>query len=164
MALPDVTALDGSLAPVEAAFDVRVPRVLAVVSPTHPACIRGVRALRDVLSEQPARDLRVLLAWTPALQTDIRDRLTKATMRLTDDRARHFLDPERLVGREVADSLVGADAVAWRTYLCYDRDATWATLGEPTDWFHGLDDCEAMPDARYRGDPAPALRTILEDL
>lgn len=164
MAFPDVTALDGSLAPVEAAFDARVPRVLAVISPTHPASIRGIRALRDILDEQSVRDLRVLLAWTPVLETDVRDRMVIATVRLADNRARHFLDPERLVGRAVADALVGAEAVAWGTYLCYDRDATWATLGEPTDWFHGLDDCEAMPDARYRGDPAPVLRTILADL
>lgn len=145
MTLPDVTVLD-SLAPVERAFDAAAPRILAVLSPTHPACVRGTGALKTALDRRE-EETRVLVAWTPARPSDDRDRLVKATMRLPA--ATHFVDEERLVGRAVAEAVCGADGVAWDAYLVYGPDATWEDLGDPAAWFHGLGGCDWAPADRY---------------
>lgn len=157
--LPEVSVVD-SIAPVQRVFEEgRSPRVLAVLSPTHPACIRSVSALKEVLGKC-AIDIRVLLVWTPVLATDDSDQLVKATMHMPE--AVHFLDRDRLVGRAVATAVCATDAVAWDTYLFYGPDPSWSDLGQPIDWYHGLSHCEwAAPDHSYRPNRREAFRETL---
>lgn len=152
MTLPDVTAVD-SLAPVERAFDAPAQRVLAVLSPTHPACVSGVQALGTALDRRGG-EARALVVWTPVRPGDDRDQLVKATMHLPS--ATHFVDEQRLVGRAVAEAVLDADAVAWDAYLFYGPDATWDDLGEPAVWLHGHEDCDATAGGHYYGNDREA--------
>lgn len=60
---------------------------------------------------------------------------------------RQFHDPERHLGKLIAKSLGADNAVAWDTYLFYDKGIEWKERAPvPLDWAHQLDDSWADPD------------------
>jgi hypothetical protein len=58
---------------------------------------------------------------------------------IEDARVRHFHDPERRVGRVVAESLGARDAIAWDIYLFFAQGDEWGEEPpRPTEWMHQL--------------------------
>jgi hypothetical protein len=57
-----------------------------------------------------------------------------------DSRVVQFYDPEKFLGRAVAESLGAPEGeVAWDFYLLYDRDSTWSERAPyPIEWAHQL--------------------------
>lgn len=69
---------------------------------------------------------------------------------VADPRFRHFHDPERRLGRVVAQRMGAEGKVAWDIYLFFAEGAEWLEdLPPPTDWIHQLSASWADP-ARLR--------------
>jgi hypothetical protein len=56
---------------------------------------------------------------------------TNAARPFTDSRVRHFFDPEKQVGKAIANSLNWEGHIAWDIYLFYDRGQEWADQPPP---------------------------------
>lgn len=67
-------------------------------------------------------DVRVYVVWLPMLPTD--ERFGVADL-LGDERAAHFWDGERLVGKRYAARAGNAGTVAWDVFYLYAPDAGW---------------------------------------
>lgn len=72
---------------------------------------------------------------------------------MPDRRARHYWDPDRVVGRAYQERLTAGDRVfrlesaAWDVWLLFDRDARWEAAPPPPAWWeHQLGG--RLPDER----------------
>jgi len=58
-----------------------------------------------------------------------------------------FHDPNRLVGKEIAESLGAHGSIAWDMYLFYETGSEWGEEPPiPFDWAHQLDDLRIDPN------------------
>ncbi len=92
---------------------------------------------QQILAQYPAADLVVTVIWMPMLPTDTRDEWDSQL--LADPRVTHLWDPERTVGRWLADDqnadLGDTGEVVWDAYLLFGPEATWeSALSEPLVW------------------------------
>ena len=93
-----------------------------------------------MLQAYPGADVVAGVIWLPMLAADD-DVAAREAMRLVaDSRARHFYDPDRVVGRAVARSLGASGEIAWDIYLFYGPEARWDgdVPPRPLDWRHQL--------------------------
>lgn len=144
----------GSVSPLRSAFNEasNKPRFLALLSPTCGPCLRGATAVRDEVVEAfrtvgyPAS-----VVWTPMLSGDSPAAIEEAAAEFDRDGIRQFADPERTVGRLVANSLGEPDDIAWDIYLFYGPEVRWTDqLPEPAEWVHQLGSRSWAPPERYR--------------
>ena len=71
---------------------------------------------------------------------------------MPDARLRFFHDPDKAMGRAVAQSVGAPGQVAWDAYLFYAKGAEWrAALPAPTRWAHQLEDPWADPYRHFSG-------------
>ena len=92
-----------------------------------------------MLSSFPDADISVSVVWINMLPPDSADTAKRSALIVDDDRARHFYDPERRVGRAIALSLGEPDMIAWDIYLFYAAGQEWqASMPAPTHWAHQL--------------------------
>jgi hypothetical protein len=77
---------------------------------------------KHILERYPKADLRVFVAWIPALPGDANPGVAKL---LVDDRARHYWDGGRRLGRTIALALGYGGGVAWDVFLVYRAGAKW---------------------------------------
>ena len=106
------------------------PRLVLLLSPTCPVCVRGAKWVQQSLLEaHPQQDLRVYAIWFTMVRGDDRSRWPAQV--LDDPRVVHLWDGQRAVGRWYASypqSRSGSeidDGVAWDTYFLYGPDASW---------------------------------------
>lgn len=163
-----VTSLEGSISPLRSKFDraAGTPRFVALVAPTCGPCLRGATAVREeVVGPFQEAGIPVSLVWIPILPGDSPAAIERAAAGFDRDGMQQFADPERRVGRLVADSLGGSDSIAWDTYLFYGPDVRWTDeLPAPTEWIDQLDDRSWAPPERYRcGDDLAAELATLAD-
>ena len=59
------------------------------------------------------------------LPSDSIETATNAAKPLTDSRVRHFYDPEKQVGKAIANSLHWEGRIAWDIYLFYAPGQMW---------------------------------------
>jgi len=78
-----------------------------------------------VLAAYPDRDVRVHVVWFNMVRTDARDRWPRDE--IVDDRATHYWDEDKAVGRALAsrEELAGWRPVAWDVWLLYPPGVTW---------------------------------------
>jgi hypothetical protein len=69
----------------------------------------------------------VLVAWIPMLAPDVNPEVADL---LADERAKHYWDGERRLGRYVGRLLGNPNNTAWDIFLVYPPDANW---GDPPD-------------------------------
>ena len=63
----------------------------------------------------------------------------KAAQSINDGRVRHFHDPNRRVGKILAESLGEPTKVAWDIYLFYSQGSSWQKVPPPPiAWVHQL--------------------------
>jgi hypothetical protein len=73
------------------------------------------------------------------LPNDSIETAANAAKPFTDSRANHFFDPEKRVGKAVANSLNWEGRIAWDIYLYYGRGQEWSDLPpSPINYYHQL--------------------------
>jgi hypothetical protein len=142
--------------------DAGTVRVLALVSPTCGACLRGAADLQhDVFAAIGDAKLRGYIVWVPKLHGH-EFNVDEATHTVADTRATHYWDADGYLVHAY-DTILGLHQDAWDVYLLYRPDARWdgPNPPAPTYWMTQLG-----------GAPGPALdartfadhtRTLLAD-
>ena len=114
-------------------------RIVALVSPTCGACLRGAAELQtQVFDTIASPKVRALVVWVPKLGARESD-VAEATHTIPDPRATHYWDGDSyLVHAYNATLHLGQDA--WDVYLLYGPHARWDTAQPPTpqSWMHQL--------------------------
>ena len=95
-------------------------RVILLVSPSCPYCLRGAAEFEQVLESHPGAPLSVFAVWQPILPTDWGKPGSGGLRRLRDPRVRQYWD----AGHSVAIEL---GKVA-ETNCCYDRGIPWDSM------------------------------------
>jgi hypothetical protein len=139
--------------------DVRTVRVVALVSPTCGACLRGASDLQhDVFADIGDARLRGFIVWVPKL--DGREaNVDQATHTVADPRASHYWDGAAFLVRSY-DTVLGLHQDAWDVYLLYGPDVRWdgADPPPPTYWMTQLGDTPGPTlDAKAFADHARTL-------
>lgn len=156
-----LSRLSADLEPLRAAFNETrgKQRILAVVSPKCPACVRGVDAIQASILGQADADVRVLLVWSPMLARDNERTARSAAAKVTDPRVRQFLDLERHAGSALRRELFpdaraamletlpsdhyyrpyaeasDAGKPEWDIYLSFPAEALWTDrIPQPDRW------------------------------
>jgi len=96
---PLVTLSNRNFGEFERAFDAKadVPRLVLLLSPTCPTCLRGASAAQQLLARFSNQKVSVLVVWEPMLLTDWRPPSASTLARIPDSRVRQFWDPEHVV-------------------------------------------------------------------
>lgn len=85
---------------------------------------------------------------------------------IKDSRARHFFDPNALVGKTMAARLGSPGAIAWDFYLFFPGGLVWHQEAPiPIEWAHQLSDVWADPNHFFwNEDLVQELKRIMEKL
>lgn len=108
-------------------------RVLFVVDPICPGCLRGLDDVnRDLLSKTDDQRLQTFVVHVPVLGAKAKD-IAPSTKLLQNAHVRHYWNPSGTFGRQLAEAVGlrrGDELVyAWDVWLIYGPEATWdATL------------------------------------
>ena len=87
-------------------------------------------AQENILKRHPNADLRVYVGWIPMLPGDANPEVADL---LVDERAKHYWDGDRKLGREVASVLGNNErSPAWDVFLVYGPDAAWGERPDAT--------------------------------
>ncbi len=149
-------SLDNSLEPLIERFnaDRDKPRVVAIVSATCGACVRGAIAVNEsVVNAYPRADVSIFIVWIDILATDDYAAAQRMAGIFNDPRVRQFHDPNRLVGDAFAKGLLD-EPPAWDMYLLYaaSPQQLWVDYPpKPADWMHQLGAPDVDPTRRRLG-------------
>lgn len=130
--------------------------------------MHGARAVqRAILRDFPDADIGVCIVWINMLPLDGLATAKLSARIITDPRACHLHDPEKLAGKAIAQSLGGKDKAAWDIYLFYEAGSAWNdSPPAPIRWAHQLQGSEWADSAHYHsGDGLVSeLRHIMQNL
>ena len=116
-------------------------------------CRQGASAIQtSVLDEIDDPSLRAYVAWVPILPDDKEPAARESSVLVTDGRAAHFWDAQRVLP-DLFASVLGLPEgwPAWDVYLAYPAGPTWpdSTQDEPPPppalWHHQLGDLDLAP-------------------
>jgi hypothetical protein len=114
-------------------------RIVALVSPTCGACLRGAADMQTHVFGQIDHELlRGYIVWVPKL--DGREsNVPEATHTISDTRATHYWDGDSYLVHAY-DQTLGLGEDAWDIYLLYGRDTRWdgPQPPAPLSWMHQL--------------------------
>lgn len=104
-------------------------RVLIVVDPICPGCLRGLDDInRDLLAETDNPRLQTFVVHVPVLGAEAKD-IAPAAKLLENSRTHHYWNPSSAFGRQLAEAVEfksGNEFVyAWDVWLIYGPDANW---------------------------------------
>lgn len=109
------------------------------------------KAILDVLKDEK---IKVYVVWTPVLLEDNRPSAVQAIGHVSDQRAVHFWDADKSLGRGLGKivTLPRERKLAWDVYFAFDPKATWGDgPPKPATWMHQLGSDERKLDgARLR--------------
>ena len=119
-----------------------------------------------LIEEHPPLDIAILIIWIDMLAGDNEEAAHRSAEIFHGRQVRQFHDSDRYLGRIIAESLGVRNAIAWDTYLFYDKGSEWKEYAPaPLDWAHQLDDPWADRDHFAWGDALPVrLREITNRL
>jgi hypothetical protein len=121
-------------------------RIILLLSPTWPVCLRGASAVQKTLEQQPAAEIRVFAVWEPILPTDLTAPGTGALYRLSDRRVRQFWDKEHVLAKLMSQDSTDRQSkpgcctrpgILWDLIATYPADAVWNTSLPPAIVFNG---------------------------
>jgi hypothetical protein len=115
-------------------------RVIALLSPTCPACQHGSRVVQTVFEKFPRQEkLHGFVVWLPMLATDDEKSAGQYAATLVDPRVAQVWDGKRTSGNVFAKTL-GLKRAAWDVYLLYEPGIRWNSEAPPapTFWMHQL--------------------------
>jgi hypothetical protein len=113
-------------------------RILALVSPTCGACLRGATDIQDVFGEIGDARLRGYIVWVPKLDGQ-ESNVPEATHTVADPRAGHYWDGNGYLLHAYDRTLdLGQDA--WDVYLLYGPETRWDSSDPPAPayWMNQL--------------------------
>jgi hypothetical protein len=88
--------------------------------------------------------ISIAVVWIDMLPPDDEAAAAISALLIRDPRARHFHDPDALVGKAVAASFGNPGAIAWDMYLFYPKEVQWHQEPPiPVEWAHQLSDAWA---------------------
>ena len=111
-------------------------------------CRQGASAIQtSVLDKIDEPSLRAYIAWLPILPDDNEPAARESCGLVTDARAAHFWDEQRVLPEMFASVLGLPDGwPAWDVYLAYPPAVTWDDIPPPPAfWHHQLGDLELAP-------------------
>jgi hypothetical protein len=98
------------------------------------------------------------------LPSDNSNAVQRAAQSINDRRVRHFYDPQRHVGKILAQSLGEPNQIAWDMYLFYAAGGEWGKVPpQPIAWVHQLSD-SWLEHYCYGDDLEKELHEIAEHL
>jgi hypothetical protein len=105
-------------------------------------CLFGARVVRDIFQKWETPRLRGHMVWIPMLPADDMDAANAQEALFQDERVYQYWDGERVLGRQVSQTLKLAAFVAWDIYLLYSPGATWKgeRIPAPDFWMHQLNE------------------------
>jgi hypothetical protein len=100
------------------------------------------------------------------LPNDSIETAANASKPFTDSRVHHFFDPEKQVGKTIANSLNWEGRIAWDIYLYYDRGQKWTDLPpSPINYYHQLiNDWADQDHYRVGNDLTKSLMSSMGDM
>jgi len=119
------------------------PRVLALVSPTCPVCLDGVKVVLEGVRAKDPAVIDLYIAWLPVLEADSFEHAMGVVAELASDpRVHHYWDADREISRS-AHAALELDRhdrkIAWDVYLFYRTGVRWKRpLPMPQIWLHQL--------------------------
>jgi hypothetical protein len=114
-------------------------RVLLLLSPTCPVCIKGSSTVNEILSRHPGSKIRVIAIWEPMLPTDWNRPTSAVLNRLSDRRATQWWDNRHLIANLLDASIAGQkpescklNGTLWDVIAVYPPGVKWTeTLPTP---------------------------------
>lgn len=115
-------------------------RLLLLLSPTCPECLRGASEIQSkVLEKIKDSDVRVYAVYLPILKPDEEGRIPIAMKRLSDKRINFYWDSKGELAQSYSRILPLGHQPAWDIYLLFNRDEEWKTDPPAPDyWMHQL--------------------------
>jgi hypothetical protein len=97
-------------------------RLIVLLAPTCPYCLKGARTLQQILDRHASQSLAVYVIWQPMLPTDWGRPGTSVLSRLSDARVHQYWNANHAVAR-----LVGQAGTAYgiEPGCCVSRDIWW---------------------------------------
>ena len=133
-------------------------RIVALVSPTCGACLRGATDIQAVFGEIGDARLRGYIVWVPKLDGQ-ENNVPEATRTVADPRAGHYWDGNGYLVHAYDRTLdLGQDA--WDVYLLYGPGTRWEGADPPTPdyWMNQLGGANGPTlDSQTLADHARAL-------
>lgn len=125
-------------------------RLIAVLSPTCPGCVRGHEVVRKIFEQHDTVRLKGFIVWLPMLAGD--DAAAAGEQAQAFEEARIALqgwDAEREIGT-LFEQTLNLRGTAWDVYLVYESGVAWEgeTPPEPTFWMHQLAPASGADQAR----------------
>ena len=120
---------------------------------------------RAVLWDFPNANISACVVWINMLPLDNLIAAKASARILHDPRVFQFHDPKKRVGKSIAQSLGGQEAVAWDIYLFYASGSEWqGNVPSPIHWAHQLSP-SGWADHFHHGDDLIAeLHRIMQQL
>jgi len=112
-------------------------RVLFVVDPICPGCLRGLDDMnKDLLSKTNDPHLQTFVVHVPRMTPPPKAKdVPEAATLLHNDHVRHYWNPSGSFGEELSQALGlkvdGEDVYAWDVWLVYGTDAVWDGTSPP---------------------------------
>lgn len=115
-------------------------RLMFLVDPICPGCLRGLADMGDDLLSKLPKDakVRVYVVYEPVIGGEAKD-IPAAAALLKSSIAKHYWNPTGDFGRQMSHTLGYWNGYrwvyAWDTWLIYRADATWTDAGPPKPVF-----------------------------
>lgn len=114
-------------------------RVLLLLSPTCPVCIKGGSLVNEILGRNLESKIRVIVIWEPMLPTDWSKPTSAVLSRLSDGRVTQWWDNQHLIAKLLNASVGGQKpqccmrkGTLWDVIAVYPPGAKWTeTLPSP---------------------------------
>ncbi|MGH9317227.1 MAG: hypothetical protein ACRD1P_08980 [Thermoanaerobaculia bacterium] len=135
-------------------------RVLAILSPSCPACQHGQGVIRSAFEKFRSERLKGFVIWLPILSSDSAPLATRQAEEFDDRRVVQRWDADRRIGETFAGRL-NLRGTAWDVYLLYAPGVKWEgdTPPAPTFWMHQLTR-QTGADSRLCLNPGRFLREV----
>lgn len=135
-------------------------RVLAILSPSCPACQHGQGVVKSVFQKFRSERLKGFLIWLPILSSDSAPLARRQAEEFEDRRVAQRWDSDGRVGEAFAGSL-DLRGPAWDVYLLYAPGVKWEgdAPPAPTFWMHQLPR-QTGADSRLCLNPGRFLREV----
>ncbi len=100
----------------------------------------------EIFEENKSKRLQGAIIWTPMLVTDDLGAAEQRRLGFSDFRVQHYWDPDRILGRLLAQTLKLKAPIAWDVYLLYASDHPWNTEFPPAPafWMQQLDEVPTL--------------------
>ena len=98
--------------------------------------------MQEIFEENGSESLRGAIIWTPMLLTDNLSAAKEREIKFSDSHMKQFWDPDRVLGRFLAETLHLKESIAWDVYLVYPPRHPWEEKlpPQPAFWMHQLNE------------------------